>query len=111
MSNFKPVPGSIPGTKLNLGGVEFVMPPLNLNQARQHEDAIKNLGQKATLSENMEDALPIIHAALSRNYPDLVLEDLRALIDIGNFRQATEALATSSGFVPAKPGESAPASP
>ena len=110
MSNFKPVPGSIPGTLLNLGGVEFVMPPLNLDQVNQFQEAIKSLGQKASPAENMEDALPIIQAALSRNYPDLTLDDLRGLIDMGNYTSATRALVTSSGFISAKAGEPAPAS-
>lgn len=109
MSNFKPVPGSIPGTLVNLGGVEFAMPPLNLDQVQRFEESIKTLGQKPTLKENMDDALPIVHAALTRNYPDLTLEDLRALIDIGNFQSACNALVKSSGFVSAKPGESPPA--
>ena len=105
------VPGRIPGTPLNLSGVEFLMPPLNLDQVQQFEAIIPTLGQKPTLRENIEEALPVLHAALSRNYPDLTVEELRALIDLGNFGPACEALTSSSGFVKGPAGELQPASP
>ena len=103
------VAGRIPGTLVNLGGVDFVMPPLNLDQVQQFEEIMPKLGQKPTLRENMEEALPVIHAALSRNYPDLAIEDLRPMLDLGNFAEACAAVAKSSGFVAAKPGEPQPA--
>lgn len=85
------------------------MPPLNLDQVRELEDGIKGLQSKPSMRENIEDALPLLHAALSRNYPDLSIEELRPLIDLGNFKDACDALVRSSGFVPAQPGESSPA--
>ena len=66
------------------------------------------MGSKKTTFENIADALPIIHAALVRNYPDLMQDDLRQLLDIGNYGEVCKALISSSGFV-AKPGEEAPA--
>ncbi len=110
-SSFKAVPGRIPGTAVNLGGIDFVMPPLNLDQVREFEAVIPTLGKRDTMAENLAEALPVIHAALSRNYPDLAVDDLRSLIDLGNFRAVCEALVTSSGYVPAAPGEPRPPSP
>lgn len=109
VTKYAAVPGRIPGTLINLGGVEFVMPPLNLDQVQQFEGILPTMGQKLTFRENMEEAMPLLHAALSRNYPDLTVEDLGPLIDLGNFAQACAAVAASSGFVAAKPGEPQPA--
>lgn len=110
MSDYKPKTGKIPGTQINLGGVDFVMPPLNLDQVQQFSDVIPTLGKKPTLIENINEALPVIFAALSRNYQDLTIEDLRPLLDLGNFRDACVAVATSSGFVASdkKVGEETP---
>ncbi len=109
-SSYKPVPGRIPGTLINLGGVEFVMPPLNLDQIREFENIIPELGKKDGFTANADEALPVIYAALSRNYPDLKLEELRALLDAGNLKAASLAVIMSSGYTPGKPGEPAPAS-
>ncbi len=105
------VPGKIPGTLLNLGGIEFVMPPLNLDQVRQFEHVLPTLGKKESLAENLQEALPVLHAALSRNYPDLTPEDLGPLLDLGNFPEACAAIVESSGYVQATPGESRPPAP
>jgi hypothetical protein len=108
--DYKALPGKIPGTPINLGGVEYVLPPLNLDQVRQFEAAIPKLGTHPTLRENLEEALPIIHAALSRNYPALKVEELGQIIDLGNFRAACDALIEVSGYTKAPAGEPAPAS-
>jgi hypothetical protein len=108
---YAPQAGKIPGTLVNLGGVSFVMPPLNLDQVKQFQDIINNAGQKPTMAENIEESLPVLHAALTRNYPDLTLEELRPLIDLGNFLAVSTALRNSSGLVPSKPGEPEPAAP
>ena len=109
--SYKPVPGQIPGTVINLSGVTFVMPPLNLDQIREYDAVIPSLGKKTGFKNNLDEALPIIHAALSRNYPDLRVEELSALLDLGNFESTVTALVQSSGYVPAKKGEAPPASP
>ncbi len=105
---YAPVPGKIPGTPLNLGGVDFVMPPLNLDQVRAFESVLPTLGKKGSLTENIDEGLPLLHAALSRNYPDLTLDELRPLLDLGNFPAACSALVESSGFVESAPGEPRP---
>lgn len=107
---YAPLPGSIPGTRLNLGGQILIMPPLNLDQVRQFESVLPTLGKKGSTSENVEEALPLLHAALSRNYPDLTVEELRALLDLGNLLPACEALVESSGYTSAAPGEAMPPS-
>jgi hypothetical protein len=105
---YQPVPGKIPGTTLNLGGHELVLAPLNLDQVQAFEATIANLGQPKSLPEAIAEAVPLIHASLSRNYPDLSVEDVRRLVDLGNFAAACTAIVTSSGFKRAAPGESSP---
>lgn len=105
------VPGKIPGTLVNLGGQNFVMPPLNLDQVQQLEGTMATAKELATIREQIDAMLPVLHAALSRNYPDLTIEELRPLVDMGNFAPVSAALYTSSGFVATKPGEPEPAAP
>ena len=102
-------PGSIPGTPLNLGGLRLVMAPLNFAQVEQFESLLPNLGRRETFAENVDEALPVIHASLSRNYPDLTLAELRLLLDLDNFPKACDALVRISGYTEAAPGESVPA--
>lgn len=103
---YAPVPGQIPGTRLNLGGIEFVLAPLNLNQLEALHELITQLGTASNdMRENMSRALPLIHASLLRNYPDMTVDDVRAIIDLGNFSAASKAVVEISGYVPAKPGE------
>lgn len=110
-STYKPVPGKIPGTVLNLGGVDYIVAPLNLNQVEEFEARIKTLGTKPTMAENLADAAVLVHASLSRNYSDITIEQVRAVIDLGNFEKAAKAVVSISGFAAApSSGEAVPAS-
>jgi hypothetical protein len=108
---YAPVPGTIPGTVLNLGGYELTLAPLNLAQVEALQDNVANLGKGETLREAIAEAIPLIHASLLRNYPAITTAEVRELIDIGNFRQALEAVISISGYSRAPAGEPKPASP
>jgi hypothetical protein len=108
-SKFAPVVGKIPGTEINLGGRVFIMPPLNLNAVKRLGVQMGTLGKAETFEENLSQSMPIIHAALVRNYPDLKVEELGELIDFGNFGEVMAALVKISGFKKAVPGEAVPA--
>lgn len=107
-SKYAPLPGKIPGTALNLGGHDFIVPPLNLNQVQHFGSVFESPPKADNFVQEFENALPIIIAAMQRNYPDFTEEDARALIDVGNFRDVVEAIVDSSGLV--KAGEARPAS-
>lgn len=109
-SKYAARPGRIPGVLRNLGGVDFVVPPLNLDQVQEFEEKIKTLGQGDTLASKLDSSLPIVLAALQRNYPDITAADLRPLIDLGNFAELIDIIVSSSGFKRAAPGEAMPAS-
>lgn len=107
---YRPVPGKIPGTVVNLGGVDYTLAPLNLIQVEALDDSIRKLGSSQDMKENFEIALPLVHASMTRNYPDVTLEDVRLLLDMGNFMAATQAVVRISGYTPSASGEAVPAS-
>ncbi len=109
---YAPVPGKIPGRPINLGGRDFVLAPLSLDQIRHFEPQAKELDKpNGTLAEQIEAVLPLILASLQRNYEDMTVDHLRPLIDVGNFAEAARAVVDVTGYRTAPPGESRPASP
>ena len=111
-SKYAPVPGKIPGRALNMGGRELVLAPLTLDQVQEFEPTMTRLADSSKpLREMLADFLPVILASLQRNYPDITLEDVRALVDVGNFKEATEAIVDISGYKRVAPGETLPAAP
>ena len=107
-SKYAPLPGKIPGVALNLGGHELIIAPLNVNQLQHFQELFAHPPKTENISEEFEASLPLIVAALQRNYPDLTPDDARGLIDIGNFREVVNAITSESGLK--KAGETAPAS-
>src|SRR5574337_945295 len=108
---YAPQPGKIPGARMNLGGRELVLAPLNLQQVEQFESVLPELGKQGSLRDALSTGVPIIHASLSRNYPEITLDEVRGLLDIGNFREALDAMLGISGYSRRQPGEPTPASP
>jgi hypothetical protein len=110
--DYTPVPGKIPGTALNLGGHEFIMPALNLDAYQSVEENIKKIGDVGDLSKELANAIPIVHAALLRNYPEITVEDVRGLMDFGNVSACLAAVVKVNELKQGKPGEPPrPASP
>ena len=104
--SFAPVPGKIPGTRVNLGGQDYILAPLNLFQVETlHEQILQLNAPSDNMRENIERSLPLILASLQRNYPDITLDELRNLIDLGNFAACTRAVVEISGYAPAQSGE------
>jgi hypothetical protein len=104
----------IDGVTMQIAGREWVIPPLNLKQ-------LKKLGPKlnqipagpATVmptEEQLGNILELIHSALSRNYPDLTLDEVEDMIDLGNMVKVIQAVMGISGLVSAKAGERVPGS-
>ena len=74
------------GTKINLGGREFIAPPLPLKVFRVHPEWFAMLAKIDGLPtpESVEVMTKIVLAALNRNYPELTEDDLGDLLDIVN---------------------------
>lgn len=114
-SKYAPVAGKIPGRALNLGGVEFTLPPLNLDGVQAFEPLQKRVAEVRADGAGLPELFGVVADALmlslGRNYPDLTREEVLALLDLGNFLPAMDALAEVSGYRKAAAGESMPASP
>lgn len=77
----------IEGIKVAIGGVEYTMPPLSFQSVRAFSSTIKKLEKIAFATDQKDPELdsssvdilefiPLVHAALLRNYPDLALETI-----------------------------------
>ena len=83
------------GTKLVLGGREFILPPLNMRLVKKFNDDLEKLfkiGTRLATTEELEKMTDIILASLQRNYPDLQAEELDDLLDIDTLPSAFMAL-------------------
>lgn len=105
----------IDGVKINLGGTEYVVPPLSLKQAKKYEPALKEFRTSGGgLDEKgLDTVVDVIHAAISRNYPEVKRENLEETLDLGNWSTAWYAVLGISGFAAREggEGEAAPGSP
>lgn len=99
------------GQEFNLGGTVLVVPSLSVKQAKQFWPVIMELNQGVSVEQFpvfLEKSLPLIHAALTRNYPQLTLAELEELVDLANFRDLVRAIAAQSGLREVRPGEAIP---
>jgi hypothetical protein len=103
-----PVTGRIPGVAVNLGGHLLVLAPLAIGKAREFSER----GKDAKSTDELEAlGVAMIHASLARNYPDITEDEVRNLLDTGNLREATDAVAGQSGLKRVTPGELSPGNP
>lgn len=95
------------GTPIFMGGQNYVIPSLSVRQYRQFEATLAGLAGVAAdkASEHFTAMLPVIQAALSRNYPDITVEKLEELLDLSTFPLAIKAVCGNSGLKDAQPGE------
>lgn len=90
----------IEGVKITLGGREFVAPPLNFRALRRltpHFSALTTMGAVPT-DDQIDVVIDIVLAALNRNYPDLVRDELEELLDLANLSVALQAILGASGL-------------
>lgn len=92
--------GRCDGVAVRMGGRDWVVPPLTLAQLRRCEEDLKKVRDITPFSpmEEVEPAIRVIHAALTRNYPDLTREALEDILDLGNVGPAFLAVCAMSGL-------------
>lgn len=97
----------IPGTAIAMGGQDWTIPPLTLGQLRRLMPKVRQLTEiDAAMGETQIGVLvEIVGAALQRNYPDMTLETVENLLDLGNAGVVLNAVLTGSGL---RPRENAP---
>ena len=88
----------IKGVTLNLGGREFVIPPLSMKGLRElapQWPTLQGMGDVPT-GPQIDVVLGVVHTALIRNYPDLTRDELDELLDLGNLAKALMAVMGAS---------------
>jgi hypothetical protein len=90
----------IPGISLMMGGREWTVPPLTLGQLRHLMPKIRQLSDIGPqMGEPQIDVLvEIVAAALQRNYPDMTIQMVENLLDLGNAAPVLQAVLTGSGL-------------
>lgn len=89
----------IKGVTVEMGGEEFVIPPLTLGAIEDMQDDLAKLGG-GNPAEQFNAMATIIHTAMLRNYPDMTIERIkRELLDMGNVFEVTDAVMGGSGMV------------
>lgn len=94
------------GIKVNLGGKEYTVPPINLKALRQLGPKFASMakavdtGNISGLFEGaqLDTMLEVILSAMSRNYPDLTKDDLEEVVDLGNLVDLFGAVCAQSGL-------------
>lgn len=85
------------GTRLVLGAMAYILPPLSLGAVEDFEERIEKMNTM-TRGEQLRTIVDLAHRALSRNYPELTRDEVRELIDVGNANEVY--LAIMSAAVP-----------
>ena len=99
----------IEGKIVSMLGKDWVIPPLNFKALRRFREELGTMTAEALAGSGK--VVEIIHAAMQRNYPDLTLEQVEDMVDMGNVMEVTEAVLAISGLVAKQPGEATAASP
>ncbi|MBF0098357.1 MAG: hypothetical protein HQM04_12465 [Magnetococcales bacterium] len=87
------------GVTVHFAGSDWVVPALSLGQLKRLMPHFQNLQGGQFSIEQIDSALQVIHAALSRNYPQLQLEDVEDLVDLATVPILMEAIMRASGLV------------
>jgi len=95
------------GVKVTLGQQTYVVPALTIKQVRSMSDdigAIKVIVGEPTPGQ-IDSMLRIVQAAVSRNYPDMTVEQLEEVVDLNSLPVVMKAINGQSGLERVKPGE------
>jgi hypothetical protein len=97
------------GEAIDLGGAEYIIPPLSLEKLEELEPQFHALAMPSASFRGRVDALmPILLASFQRNYPEITDQQLRQLLDLPSLNRLVEIIMRGNGFRTVKPGEPAP---
>lgn len=97
----------IPGVTIVLNGQEYILPPLNVDALEAYWETIQSwAAPPESLIQRLLQVTEVIHAALTRNYPELALQEVKRAVDLRNFEEMVGLLLEGSGLVGKSPGES-----
>jgi purine nucleoside permease len=96
------------GVPVFMDGREWIVPALGVKQFKEHHKALTaDMGELTAENfiNKLDQTLPIIAAALRRNYPDITIDKLEEMVDMATFPILLKAIAAASGMRVAAPGE------
>ncbi len=85
------------GNKINLGGVDHIVPALSIGQAASFDDQIIEIQEtisdpsKVTFTA-IKKWMPVFLTAFKRNYPQMEEAFLEDNVDLNNFMEVREAV-------------------
>ncbi len=94
------------GVSIRIGDQDYIMPSLSVGQAEKYWPELLNLDRTGVSAEEVKELLPkkfdsmvtVIHAALSRNYAELTIDQLKDMVSIGQLRQLMLVVMGQSGI-------------
>ena len=92
----------IEGVKISMGGNTYEVPALSFGQIKRLMPTIGQISTdaKGGMSDTQMVAMgDIVHAALSRNYPDVTRDQVDDMLDLRNAPEVIKAVMGQSGLV------------
>ncbi len=93
------------GIEIKIGDDLLIVPSLSLKQVRLSLPKIKTLKMGSFAPADMAVCVEIVHAALTRNYPEMTKDQVEDGIDMRNMAKVLNAVMAVSGMEVAQPGE------
>lgn len=91
----------IDGVKIEMGGQEWIVPPINLKGIRKIQPLLPHLEKlKFDTDEGVNAVVQVVQVALSRNYPEVTAEQIEDMVDMDNLPKIVQAIMNVSGLVP-----------
>lgn len=94
----------IEGTKVMMGGKEWIVPALNFRQVRTLQDKL-TAQQTDPNFDTLALTVEVVQMALSRNYPDVSMDEVEEMVDLRNAPGLFKTVMGQSGMVEVAPGE------
>ena len=88
----------VKGIALELGGSEYVVPPVALGPLEQLQQRISEFKGDIQDAKQVATVIDVAHAALKRNYPEITREEVGDMIDVGNMAEVFACVMDVSGM-------------
>lgn len=90
----------LPGIEVDFGGGTLLtVPPLNLGALRRLQGKLQALQTlDATSPQATDTIVEATHAALKRNYPDITIDEVEDLLDVGNMHDVFTSVMDVAGL-------------
>lgn len=91
----------IPGVEVSLGGEVYVLPPIALGPLRILQSRLKNLTDSTDPMDpaSLDTIVDATFASMKRNYPEMTVEQVSELVDLGNMGEVLSAVMDVSGML------------